>query len=287
MWLLAIPVLLILLLLLFVGGLITAIVGVVKVAPWLLILLGVWLLLRDRRSDRRRHPAWAGSGGHQHGWPRDWHQGERDERGERSGPPTQRLHWSAAPAQPDAQTPHGSPRPTATSAAPTGGQTARLAHRELPIDVQVKVEQITRKADMLLGYADRFPPFSRDLYLVRQTTADYLPRTTAAYLALPGTDDPVVSASGKTAVTELREQLELLDSKLDDIAQDLQRQDLDRMLANRQFLEARFRLLERDSLLEDDGQPKRRDGTARDDGLKLDGAPAGDDGLRPLDGSAA
>lgn len=110
------------------------------------------------------------------------------------------------------------------------------------MDVLVKVEQIKRKADVLLSYADRFPPFSRDLYLVRQTTADYLPRTTSAYLALPGTDDPIVSPGGQTALGELREQLQLLDAKLDDITQDLQRQDLDHLLANRQFLEERFRL---------------------------------------------
>src|ERR1044072_6670546 len=32
---------------------------------------------------------------------------------------------------------------------------------DLPIDVQVKVEQIRRKVDVLLSYADRFPPFSQ------------------------------------------------------------------------------------------------------------------------------
>jgi hypothetical protein len=45
---------------------------------------------------------------------------------------------------------------------------------------------------------------------------------------------------GKTAREELKAQLDLLDAKLDDIAQDLQRQDADRLLANRRFLEARF-----------------------------------------------
>jgi len=106
----------------------------------------------------------------------------------------------------------------------------------------VKVEQIKRKADLLLEYADRFPPFSQDLHIVRQTAADYLPRTVDAYLKLPGSDDPVIGATGKTALDELKAQLNLLDSKLDEIAEDLQRQDLDRMLANRRFLEERFKL---------------------------------------------
>jgi hypothetical protein len=111
---------------------------------------------------------------------------------------------------------------------------------ELPIDIQVKVEQIRRKVDVLLGYADRFPPFSQDLYLVRQTAADYLPRTINAFLGLrvEEVDKPLLG--GKTPREELKAQLDLLDSKLDDIARDLQRQDADRLLANRRFLEARF-----------------------------------------------
>ena len=62
-------------------------------------------------------------------------------------------------------------------------------------------------------------------------------------MALPkDTADKPLSADGKTAHHELKAQLDLLDSKLDDIAQDLQRQDADRLLANRRFLESRFGL---------------------------------------------
>ncbi len=115
------------------------------------------------------------------------------------------------------------------------------APNELPIDVQIKVEQIRRKVEVLLGYASRFPPFSRDLYLVRQTANDYLPRTIHWYMALaPGARERLVAANGKTPLQELREQLDLLDSKLNEIAEDLQRRDLDRLLANRRFLEERF-----------------------------------------------
>jgi hypothetical protein len=115
------------------------------------------------------------------------------------------------------------------------------ARPELPVDVQVKVEQIRRKADVLLGYASRFPPFSKDLYLVRQTASEYLPRTIDAYLALPlNGGETIVAADGKSALQELKEQLDLLDWKLDEVAEDIQRQDLDRMLANRRFLEERF-----------------------------------------------
>jgi len=118
-----------------------------------------------------------------------------------------------------------------------------LRPRELPIDVQVKVEQIRRKVEVLLSLADRFPPFSQDLYLVRQTATDYLPRTIDAYLALPKhvAERPLSTAGdGRTPHQELKAQLDLLDAKLDEIAQDMQRQDMDRLLANRRFLEERF-----------------------------------------------
>jgi hypothetical protein len=42
------------------------------------------------------------------------------------------------------------------------------------------------------------------------------------------------------ALDELRAQLDLLDARLDDIARDLQRHDLDQLYANRRFLEERF-----------------------------------------------
>jgi hypothetical protein len=124
---------------------------------------------------------------------------------------------------------------------PQPTQKQPLQKSELPIDLQVKVEQIRRKVDVLLGFADRFPPFSQDLYLVRQTASDYLPRTINTFLSFSrdAVDRPV-TAGGRTARDELKAQLELLDTKLDEIAQDLQRQDADRLLANRRFLEARF-----------------------------------------------
>lgn len=149
----------------------------------------------------------------------------------RAAPPFRRAH--PLPQRP-APRPDPPPRPPAPRPAPP-------ARPELPIDVQVKVEQIRRKVEVLLGYASRFPPCSKDLYLVRQTASDYLPRTVEAYLALPSRDlDPLVAAEGNPALAELKSQLDLLDTKLDEIAQDLQRQDLDRLIANRRFLEERF-----------------------------------------------
>ena len=128
-----------------------------------------------------------------------------------------------------------------TEAQPLTLQPTAVSQPQLPIDVQVKVEQIRRKVEVLLSYATRFPPFSKDLYLVRQTASEYLPRTLDAYLALPsGSATRIVPGLGLTAEEELQRQLELLDQKLDDIAGDFKLQDFDRLLANRRFLEDRF-----------------------------------------------
>jgi hypothetical protein len=111
----------------------------------------------------------------------------------------------------------------------------------LPVDVQIKVETIRRKAEALIQYVDYFPTGSQDLYVVQRTTIEYLPNTVNAYLALPpGYANAAVSADGKTALQALWEQLNLLEAKLDQIASNVHRQNLDRLVANGRFLEERF-----------------------------------------------
>jgi len=171
------------------------------VMPWLFFGLVIWAVAGGGRGPRRQR--WV-----RHGW-------------QAQPMPAPRMQYPVVPRPPPP--PMSQPRP------------------ELPIDVQVKVEQIRRKVEVLLGFASRFPPFSKDLYIVRQTASEYLPRTIDAYLALPpGLPDLVVADNGRTALQELKDQLDLLDLKLDEIAEDLQRKDLDRLLANRRFLEERF-----------------------------------------------
>ncbi len=204
MRLIILPVAILALLILVAIPLFVAFVSVAGVlTPWLVFGLLLWAVFAAGRPPRR----------------------------ERWGRP----RWQPRPVAPARPTPRGPGHPTPPPA-------TRLAPRpELPIDVQVKIEQIRRKAQALEGYAEHFPPFSKDLYLVRQTTNEYLPRTVEAYLALPPVGaDRVLPASGKTALQELKDQLDLLDSKLNEIAEDLQRRDVDRLLANRRFLEERF-----------------------------------------------
>ena len=204
MWLLFVPILIVLAFVFSVGGVFWAFGGA---WPWLLIGLGAWMF---------------------------WHEDSRY-RGSRSADRGSRQRGRTRPSK---TTPGIRLVPAEVPQSPIP---APRSPKELPIDIQVKVEQIRRKVEVLLGYADRFPPFSQDLYLVRQTASEYLPRTINAFLAIPlETVDQPLAMTGRTARDELKAQLDLLDSKLDEIAQDLQRQDADRLLANRRFLESRF-----------------------------------------------
>jgi hypothetical protein len=213
MWLLFVPVLILVVLAVSVWSVFAGVFWVLGSGwPWLLIALGAWMFLHE--DGRHRH------------------------RNHRRG------HWNNGPRavpSPTQTSMHTAPQPQPQEKAAKSGGPRPLPRTELPIDVQVKVEQIRRKVEVLLSYADRFPPFSKDLYLVRQTATDYLPRTIDAYLALTSqAAEKPLSTDGKNAHQELKTQLDLLDSKLDEIALDLERQDTDRLLANRRFLEDRF-----------------------------------------------
>jgi hypothetical protein len=223
MWLLLfVPILVLVLLVMSVSAVFAGLFWMLGAGwPVLLIGLGIWMFWHEDGRHARRER---------------WQRGPRALRTQPSGDQRQHAprHGHSADLAHSAHSGH--------SAHEKREDPRTLRPPELPIDVQVKVEQIRRKVDVLLSYADRFPPFSQDLYLVRQTASDYLPRTISAYLALPkpAAGETPLSADGKTAYQELKAQLDLLDSKLDDIAQDLQRQDTDRLLANRRFLEDRF-----------------------------------------------
>ena len=70
---------------------------------------------------------------------------------------------------------------------------------------------------------------------------DYLPSTLQAYLNLPRAYATVHRFSdGRTAAQVLIDQLTLLDKKLGDVADAVNKNDADALLANGRFLEDRF-----------------------------------------------
>lgn len=117
----------------------------------------------------------------------------------------------------------------------------QMTHGRLPTDVQSRVAQIRQEILELLPHTAQFPVGSPDLYVLQRTAVDYLPTTIEAYLALPpsyATQRTI--QGGRTSLDVLREQLELLDAKMDEIAEAVHQRDSDRLLANGIFLEDRF-----------------------------------------------
>ncbi|HKW70746.1 MAG TPA: hypothetical protein VJP81_09210 [Candidatus Dormibacteraeota bacterium] len=115
------------------------------------------------------------------------------------------------------------------------------AQGKLPPSLAAKLQDI---ADTIMGilphYAD-FPPGSPDLFVVGRTATDYLPSALQAYLNLPRAYATLHKMpNGKTADEVLNDQLTLLSSKMDEVADAVHKKDSDALLANGRFLEEKF-----------------------------------------------
>ena len=110
-----------------------------------------------------------------------------------------------------------------------------------PPEVVAKVANIQDTILNLLPRVERLPAGSEDLFIVERTALEYLPTALEAYLNLPkayATLHPV--ADGKTPSQVLLDQLTLLESKMTEIADDISRNDSDKLLANGRFLAEKF-----------------------------------------------
>ena len=149
-----------------------------------------------------------------------------------------RMRWAAATQH--VQPPYPVvPAQRLAPAAMTSGPAPRPA-TQLPPDVEKKVERIRRKAAVLGQHSDRFPLGSKDLYVVQHTATDYLPATVNAFLEVPSWSVDTPAADGRTPLKMLHDQLDLLESKLDEIAENVRAQRVDRLAANGRFLEENF-----------------------------------------------
>jgi hypothetical protein len=116
----------------------------------------------------------------------------------------------------------------------------RVDSRASP-DVAGKVREIQQEILGVLPLAAQFPPGSEDLFVIQRTATDYLPSALDAYLALPA--DYAISRplrDGKTPKQVLLDQLQLIDSKMDEVVDAVHQRDTDRLLASGRFLEERF-----------------------------------------------
>jgi len=117
----------------------------------------------------------------------------------------------------------------------------QMTHGRLPADAQSKVARIRQEVLALLPHAAEFPPGSADLYVLQRMALDYLPTTIEAYLALPPSYAAErVIQEGKTPLQVMKDQLDVLDAKMDEIAEAVHQRDSDRLLANGIFLDDRF-----------------------------------------------
>jgi len=108
-------------------------------------------------------------------------------------------------------------------------------------DVMAKVLSIRQIILGILPRSGNLPPGSPELYIVERTATDYLPTTLHLYLSLPGTYATQHQVQdGKTPKQLLLDQLGILESKMSEVAEDVQRNDADRLLTNGRFLEERF-----------------------------------------------
>jgi hypothetical protein len=159
-------------------------------------------------------------------------------RSARSRLPPAAAGVAGPPAPPVAEPVRSAPPP------PAVGPLARL-----PEEQRAQAERVRAKAAALLQQPARFATGSRNLHLVHRTLDTYLPSTLGTYLRLPdGARDVVVAPDGRTALQVLRDQLTILEAKLDEVANDLWQVDVQRLLANERFLEEHFGRAQPDEL---------------------------------------
>lgn len=142
--------------------------------------------------------------------------------------------------------------PSKRKAGPNAGFDANSVRRALdaqvrditgrvPPEVMAKVLKIRQTILRILARWDNFGPGSAELFVVTRTATDYLPTSLAAYLKLPKAYPARrTTRAGKTAKEILVDQLTLLERKMNEIAEDVVRHDLDRLLAHGRFLQERF-----------------------------------------------
>jgi hypothetical protein len=116
-----------------------------------------------------------------------------------------------------------------------------IANGKLSPDLQSKLQDIADTIMGILPHYAEFPPGSPDLFVVGRTATDYLPSALQAYLNLPRAYATLHKMpNGKTADEVLSDQLTLLGSKMNEVADAVHKKDSDALLANGRFLEEKF-----------------------------------------------
>ncbi len=108
-------------------------------------------------------------------------------------------------------------------------------------DILARYESIHRRMLAMMPRLGQLDGTSQDLYILHRTASDYLPTAVQSYLSLVRTGaNEQRLPDGRTPHQALLEQLDLIETKLAEIGEALDRNDLDRLLIHGRFLEARF-----------------------------------------------
>ena len=116
-----------------------------------------------------------------------------------------------------------------------------MSSGKLPPPLQTKLQGIADTIQGILPHYAEFPPGSPDLFVVGRTATDYLPSALQAYLSLPRAYATLHKMpNGKTADQVLDDQLTLIATKMDEVADAVHKKDSDALMANGRFLEEKF-----------------------------------------------
>ena len=117
----------------------------------------------------------------------------------------------------------------------------RIITGKVPPEVMAKVLKIRQIIYGILPRVGNLAPGSPELFIIERTATNYLPTSLQAYLNLPRAYATLHAVQdGKTPKEILLDQLTLLENKMSEVADDVHRNDADRLLANGRFLEERF-----------------------------------------------
>jgi hypothetical protein len=117
----------------------------------------------------------------------------------------------------------------------------RRALPPVPREICFKIKRITATITELLPRAGALEASSPDQYVLVKCATDYLPAAFHAYLDLPRDyADHRVVADGKTPFALLSEQLDILTTQIDQIADRINGVHSNKLIANGRFLSQKF-----------------------------------------------
>jgi hypothetical protein len=118
----------------------------------------------------------------------------------------------------------------------------RRALPPVPREIRFKVKRITTTITEILPRAGALGAGTLDQHVLVQCATDYLPTAFQAYLDLPRNyADRRVVANGKTPLALLSEQLDVLTTQIDQIADRVNGVQSDKLIASGRFLSQKFR----------------------------------------------